>query len=250
MKKLFSILLSFSFGGLGAQITIDNSIKAKDNDTLHILNLGTPVDSTNLISVNDIRENVPLFFTGSLVNDTFMLQLDSSLIELKKGLPVYISSSNENVSSLFIKVNGTTYNVKKNNGYPISGSEVVAQKVCIFIFDGTAFIFLNSELPKCPSTFAQPNTSYCIEKGERPGNFWTAVTTCNSLGYRLCSWSEWYYACQKAGTGMTQITNNWEWINNGQNEPTDGKTVGYGKCYRTTHQALSTNYFFRCCLSY
>lgn len=235
---------------VSGQVSIDKSVKSVSGDTLSIENLGYPADSSNLISLGDIQSNKPLFFSSALINDTFAVSIDSNLFILKKGLPLFITSTNENTAGLVVKVNGISYSVKKNNGYPISGAEVIPSKVCILVFNGNHFVFLNSELPKCPSSFAQPNTSYCIEKNERTGNFWTAMITCNSLGYRLCSWSEWYYACQKAGLGMTGLTNNWEWINNGQNEPTNGKVVGSGICEKTTHQILTNNGFYRCCLSY
>jgi hypothetical protein len=249
MKNLITILSLFIFQFGMSQIEMNNVIKPTPNDTLHIKNIGIPADSTNLISVHDARINKLVFFEVNLQNDTFSIIMDTNTVKIRKGITVYIKSNIANSGNVTLKLNSDIYPILKSSGYEIGSGEILANKVCVLIFDGTSFIFINPELTACPTTFAQPNNSYCIEKTERSGNFWTAVNTCNNLGYRLCMWSEWYYACQNTNLGMTGRTNNWEWINNGQNEHYHGKVVGNGACTNNTFSTFTNSNFYRCCLS-
>jgi hypothetical protein len=217
---------------------------------MQIRNVGFPIDSTNLISVKDARENNVIFHELNLINDTFYINnLDTGLMEIKNGMPLLISSLSENTGTVTIAINNTFYPVVKNNLQPLSTRDVAINKMCIFILHENKFILMNEDFTSCPPGFAQPNESYCIEQNERTGTFWNAVSTCNNLGYRLCSWSEWYFACQKVGLGMVGRTNNWEWVNSAQNEPSQGKGVGNGGCTKNVHRVLTTNDFFRCCKS-
>jgi hypothetical protein len=92
--------------------------------------------------------------------------------------------------------------------------------------------------------------SYCIEANERPVAHWfNAAGTCQSIGGRLCTPSEWYGACAAALPGLNQSTNNYEW--------TDAVSAGVGtglgtllgqySCMASTVEPLANNRTFRCC---
>jgi hypothetical protein len=65
----------------------------------------------------------------------------------------------------------------------------------------------------CRAGFVEINAAYCMEMNERAAaNLWQAMVICNTNNARLCRWGEWYYACQKTGTGLIGMTGgNWEW---------------------------------------
>jgi hypothetical protein len=68
------------------------------------------------------------------------------------------------------------------------------------------------------------------------------------LGARLCSWSEWYFACQQSGDlALVNMTNNWEWIKWAKNEPYQAAGVGNANCTKTVHRSFVNLDFFRCC---
>jgi hypothetical protein len=250
--KYFLLITSFLIflAEAKSQTEINNSIKPVQGDSLRIENVGIPNDSTELVSVKNARNNLVLFYTATNSGDTLFIQTDSSLFRISEGCVLYVQSNLDNSGSVSIKVNGVPFLINKNNDQALDRRDIIPQKILVLVYSENKFILMNPERPKCPSGFVQVNDSYCIEVNERQASFWNAIGVCNGLGARLCSWSEWYYACQKGGLGLTNLTNNWEWVNQGQNEPYTGKVVGSGKCNITTHQNLTANIYYRCCFSY
>ena len=97
------------------------------------------------------------------------------------------------------------------------------------------------------------NKQYCIDDNEQSSgtavNFWTASQNCIAADKRLCTLSEWYYACQNTpGTWNVGMgTDDFEWIEFGG--ANNGTVVGNGSCTTTTTDNLNANYAYRCCFS-
>lgn len=104
----------------------------------------------------------------------------------------------------------------------------------------------------CPAGFEAVNDKYCIQKEEQTAlNWFEANVQCAELNAEICSWSEWYVACQKSSLNLSNMTDNWEWINDGGDDQSNhAKAVGEGKCTsdNSFKAELSTN-AFRCCFS-
>lgn len=247
-----TILLFFLFCNSWAQIEINNSIKNIPGDTLQISNVGIPNDSTELTTLNYVRNSNSIFITGNLINDTLSGNYDTTLYSIQTGLVLFVVANQTNASKLVLKLNSNYYPVVKNNSFQVEKGEVIANKIMLLAFDGTKFIYLNATRGNCPTGYSKVNDQYCIQKTERQGSFWTAMSNCASEGSKLCSWSEWYYAClNRSALGLTQMTNlNWEWINQSQNEVYQGKAVGRGKCDITIHRDAVTLDYYRCCFDF
>ncbi len=105
----------------------------------------------------------------------------------------------------------------------------------------------------CPANMSPANTQYCIDDNEQSSgtavNFWTASQNCIAADKRLCTLSEWYYACQNTpGTWNVGMgTDDFEWIEFGG--ANNGTVVGNGSCTTTTTDNLNANYAYRCCFS-
>lgn len=250
MKFLLQIFLLFQFAQLNAQTTIDNSIRSNGSDSILIKNVGLITDSTNLVSANQLQSNFGQYFVSTNVLDTLIIQREKDLYNLSNGLVLFVQSSTQNTGNVFLKMDNQVFPIYKRSGINLDPNEILPQKVLILYYRDSTFTLLNPERSICPTGFVKVNKSYCIQKNETSGTFWNGVITCNALGARLCSWSEWYYACQNTTLGLTGRINNWEWVNSGQNEPSQGKIVGSGKCDITQHGTLNTNYGIRCCFSY
>ena len=94
------------------------------------------------------------------------------------------------------------------------------------------------------------NTQYCIDDSEQgTGDFWAAASGCIAADKRLCSLSEWYYACQNTSGAWNgaQATNDYEWIEFGG--ANSGTAVGNGGCTVTTTYNFATTLTYRCCYS-
>ena len=104
----------------------------------------------------------------------------------------------------------------------------------------------------CPAgDWSSINDEFCIEVNERAADsWWNAAKTCGDQSAHLCSWNEWYYVCQKAGSGTINMTNDWEWTDDGQagGAPT-ATIVGNGGCTASSTDSMSNSKTFRCCFS-
>jgi hypothetical protein len=109
-----------------------------------------------------------------------------------------------------------------------------------------------TSMRECPAGgWSEINEEFCIEVNERTGDtWWNAAKTCGDLNAHLCSWNEWYYVCQKSGSGTINMTNDWEWTMDGIAGGTPKATVvGDGSCTNSGTNSMSANTSYRCCFS-
>jgi len=100
----------------------------------------------------------------------------------------------------------------------------------------------------CPGGFTSVNAEYCIETNENvgsPGTFWVASDASYAAGARLCSWSEWYMACNNTG-GLSNMTNDKEWIDAEGLASTSARRAG-ASCTNCESWNVGTSSTFRCC---
>jgi hypothetical protein len=91
-----------------------------------------------------------------------------------------------------------------------------------------------------------PGTNYSIEINEHAASIWfDAVVLCRSLGAKLCSWEQWYYACS-LGLPLNGIISNLEWT-----EDNTGSlmvlTLGDSNCTGMASESPWSIRGFRCC---
>lgn len=101
----------------------------------------------------------------------------------------------------------------------------------------------------CPSGFVGVNAQYCIEADEHaPANWYDANTACVNAGARLCSWGEWYSACNLTA-GLNNMKNNWEWVDESGNSIWVTAVGGNGNCTGNDNKEDISSYSYRCCYS-
>lgn len=103
---------------------------------------------------------------------------------------------------------------------------------------------------ECLDGFIEVNTSYCIEENEHsPANWFNAVKTCADLNAQLCSWSQWYYAAQNTSLPLSNISDNWEWVDDGGDDKSNNaKAVGFGSPEADdSFDVVEVVNSFRCC---
>lgn len=93
--------------------------------------------------------------------------------------------------------------------------------------------------------------TFCIETDDQPSaDFTSASVTCSGINdatygrAHICSHSEWYTACAH-GSGLTDMTNNWEWVDIAT-DSASGISEGNGGCGNRTDNNNSNA--VRCCL--
>ena len=118
------------------------------------------------------------------------------------------------------------------------------------IFDGTNYQLVSSSKRQCPVGFIDVNDEYCIEEFEHPNaDWWESAQDCHDRNAKLCTWAQWYYACQDASLGITDMTDNWEWLNCPVNAESQVLIMGNGGCQIGNVAGASTNKKHRCCYS-
>jgi hypothetical protein len=251
MHKYLTIIFSILTFQCYSQIEINNSIMAVPGDSIQISNLGLVTDSSALISLDRTRKNNHLFFESNIISDTAYISIDTTITNIKSGLVIYLKTLNPNSGKLILRINNSNFEVLKNNGSILNAGDMIIDKVSLLIYNDGVFHYLNPERGNCPNGFVQPNKKYCIQINEQLGNFWQSVDNCLSNNYRLCTWSEWYYACSKrVDLGLNGMINNWEWVNQAQNEEHQAKGVGSGKCEIAYHWGFTGILGYRCCFNY
>ncbi len=109
-----------------------------------------------------------------------------------------------------------------------------------------------TSLKDCPAgAWSAINEDFCIEVNENGADtWWNAAKFCGDQNAHLCSWNEWFYVCQKTGSGTINMTNDWEWTNDGQAGASPTATiVGDGSCTSSDTDNMSNSKSFRCCFS-
>lgn len=250
MKYLFTILVLGLSLISNAQIYIDNEVElTNSNDSLRqIQNLGDVYDSTNLVSAKEIQ-NSELIFMETVGKDSLIGFTKLGFNPYNAGNSFIVKIDSTITGNLIININGYGYrNILKNVNDTITQGDLVAGQIIHIIYDGANFQMANWIEDFCPSGFVKVNRSYCIERDDNPSaTLWIAMQECEDKGARLCTWHEWYYACQKTGLGLNQMTNNYEWINAPVNNPNQCGAMGDGDCITGVSAAHNNNFKYRCC---
>lgn len=173
------------------------------------------------------------------------------------GTQLVISVPTTSPGAVQLLVNGHgPYAVLSGPNAPLLGEEVPPGTSLSVVMDGTAFHVLNGHVPArrpCPAGTIAVNQQYCIEPGERAAtDFFSAIDSCSSGGLRLCGWSEFLIACQRASElGLLEPIDSWEWTNDASNENNCARIVGGASCLSAGNALVtgSLSREFRCCYS-
>lgn len=243
---LLSILCLQAFG----QINTNKPIILNSQDK-QIYNLGTPTAVDHAVNVKTLQDNTLLYSTAS-GTDTIAVNLTPALTAYERGTTVYLKAANTNTGAVLVNVNQLgLVPVKKNVNRDLTKGNIRAGEIIAIVFDGVNFQLISNNVRSCPSGFVDVNSDYCIEQNERAAQyFFPAQVICSDLGYRLCSWGEWYYACQNTSLSLNTMTNNYEWTNDSANEDDYVRVVGNNSCKAAGNlNGVTFMQPFRCCFS-
>lgn len=150
--------------------------------------------------------------------------------------------------------------VNADGPYPVliaPGSALLADQVSgmptlSLVFDGVAFQVMNGrahERRTCPAGMVAVSDQYCIDIAQQDTtDFFAAGTACVAQNKRLCSWGEWYGACQQTATlSLQNMTDNWEWTGDAANEDNGVRIVGPTCSSAGTWSVINAPQCYRCC---
>jgi Tfp pilus assembly protein PilX len=101
----------------------------------------------------------------------------------------------------------------------------------------------------CPTGLVDTGSDYCIEGTESStATFISAASNCGNKGFRLCSPSEWYYACTKKSSLNPQLTiTNPEWVDDIVYNTEIRYVVIGSSCSVITNSQSGSPKNYRCC---
>ncbi|HBI01759.1 MAG TPA: hypothetical protein PK559_11270 [Ignavibacteriaceae bacterium] len=232
MKIFFCIVIgAFGFSiESKCQIFINNKIVIA-NDSATIRNLADPSQPNDPLPARFYQNGTLLSATSKNTNGVLEITPFFQMDSLISGIifRVYLSDS---IPSDSATIYNRGYTIKRTDEKRINKADFPAGRIIwVSIINNNIFISSGIGQNGCPLGFVAANNNYCIQINEIPViGYWTLNLYCESLGGKLCTWGEWYYACQKTSLGMINTTNNWEWIDGAQNHSNAGTLLGNGAC--------------------
>jgi hypothetical protein len=253
MKNIFFILfLFFIYSDSSAQIEISKPVIFIDPDDQNSIidGLAPTTDPGDLVNAKEIILNRHIYASANISGDTLKASFPVNFEEYYLGMRIYIKfpdTESQHVKYLKIDnldpviiIRGTTMAIK---------NDWKKEQIFTFIYSGSSFILLKRKLRECPDNFLEINNSYCISKEELgTGFFHEAVVACNNLNARLCTWSEWTYACFIHISSLQNMINDFEWIDSGAVSESGAKVTGGGTCrYNGSRNTTTQISSIRCC---
>ncbi len=257
-KKIISLPSLFLLSTtLLAQVEIDNSIllEGTSNTDKQVTNIANPTNINNTLNVENLQTNYTNFGTAISNGDTINVNLPIPPIAYSKGMKIlFISPLTSLNQAYYIKIDSLPIvELQKSDTNLLNPYDLILGQVIMAVYNGNSFQLINaSNTSNCPQGFTAVNENYCIETNENAtSDFWSAIADCKSKNAGLCSWGQWYYACQKTGLGLANMTDNYEWTKDGANENYQVRIVGSGNCEQRSAGDVSTppafDYNYRCC---
>ena len=77
-------------------------------------------------------------------------------------------------------------------------------------------------------------------------DFPEAAEVCGNLGGKICSWAEFYYACERDTLfGLNDMTGDYEWTNSMGNADDNVRVAGWNNC-RSAKEGLARSFDLYC----
>lgn len=253
-RVLNIIILFFALQYCKAQVTVTDSITLNNIDASkrQVENLGLPNLKSNAVNVFTYQSNYLLF--GNILGgtDTLTLKFPVKYEKYYTGMVIYFLALNNNNGSLFVNVDSLGTKEIKVYNRSLNPNEIIANRIIRLMYNGNNFDLQSEPSSPCPNGFTSVNQKFCIEIDERDSlSFYDANIVCGDMNARLCTWSEWKYACDNNGA-LLNIIGNYEWIDDAENY-TGGfigaKVSGGTSCTDNLSQNTSTTNIrkYRCC---
>lgn len=243
-----------------SQVKVDNKLifNSTDSTDNKITNTAVPQESSQGVNAGTVSDDQLVVSPSTQSGDTVNVTLTIFPDTLKAGFMVRFAAADTNGNFTFLKINSLSpFSLKSGLNELVNGVFQPGDMVTC-MFDGNNFQVISiDESFTCPTGFVNVNDRYCIEKNERPlAYFQNAVNACGNRNARLCTWSEWQFACTQDGAlGLNNMRTNFEFLNDASDHSEDVALIGNGgSCNSMDSVAtsiISTSYRrnYRCCYS-
>ena len=171
------------------------------------------------------------------------------------GTQLMVLAPDGSTGDVELMINGSgPYPLVFGSGQAFAPDDLVAGTPLSVVFDGTAFHVMNGSVysrKPCATGMVAANEQFCVDLNERaPLDFFQAAIFCGNRSARLCTWGEFITACTKrVELGLTNATNNWEWVDDATNEDGSARVSGSNQCGSSGNGLVTGSVArnFRCC---
>ncbi len=251
--RTFAIIGSFVWcGSLFAQISVDVPVVLDGPVEQRVINgLGPPVEGTDAISVGTAASGILNWAQPSLDLDTVELTTTPPVPSVAPGLLLrFVANSSMQRPGWLAVDGGQPHPLVRTDGGAVPFGAFRPDVVAEVMFAGNAWVVLNATAATCPPNTTAVNERLCIERTSAPGlKFYEAIARCGDLGGKLCTWDEYIGACSLAGSELTGMFDEWEWIDDTSNHTHSANQVGRLTCMsqRSANAITLMSGDTRCC---
>ncbi|MBS1581542.1 MAG: hypothetical protein JST66_05000 [Bacteroidetes bacterium] len=241
---------------LSAQVHIDRPIRLEGSDAANrqVVGLRDGDGESDALNAGTLRA-APYRYAEVAGTTQWDVTLTPTVSEAHEGLCLLLLSNDGNSGPVIIGLSSAgSFPLLKGPGLPLQAGDVLPGELVSAVFDGTTFQLIaarRQDIRPCPSGSVAVNEQYCIEIAQHDtAEFDVASIACGQQNGRMCTWSEWWVACNKLSTlGLQDMVGDWEWTNNAANADGYVRVVGQSSC---TQAATSVGWgglqrSFRCC---
>lgn len=241
--------------GVCAQVSVDKPVHltAADPEQRQVTGLGSPTQEDALIDLHTARTGSVHWAQAGGTTTAITLSMTPATTAYRDGLRLRFIPA--------IAVAATaTLNVDGLGPVPLVGPEGSAPAVGLLapgrvaevIFSDSVFTISARPTPGCPVGFLQANDRLCIQVSEGANvSIFTAVQQCTAKGAAICSWDEYIHACTLLSGQLTNMFNDWEWIDGTSDHTHTANQAGRYYCgqQRSVSAAEHPNAYARarCC---
>lgn len=172
------------------------------------------------------------------------------------AITVVPTLTNEAAATVDLNGLGPRFIVKQGN-VVLAAGELEPQVPVRVMYDGEYFQLISSVQLQCPEGLSAVTKEYCIsDNAVEATSYFTAAAQCAAQGTRLCTISEWAFACRSM-PGFLATVQEAEWVDHAANYTNGAKLVGAGidgedvasgtGCAFGGQDVPTSNHKYRCC---
>lgn len=254
-NALFLLAQLLVFVAVG-QVSVDRPIELSGQDDAQRQVLGVPnsVAPEAILSAEVEQTNLHRTAQASL-STSWSVTIPGLAGSPQAGTQLMVLAPEGSMGEVEMMVNGSgPYPLVTGAGEAFAPDDLVVGTPLSVVFDGTAFHVMNGSVysrKPCATGMVAANEQFCVELNERgPLDFFQAAIVCGSRNTRLCTWGEFIVACTKrVELGLTNATNNWEWVDDATNEDGSARVSGSNQCGSSGNGLVTGSVArnFRCC---
>lgn len=259
LNLFFLLFLSLSVS-VSSQVLVSKKIILNGEDSLNrtVSGIAFPEKSSNATNAAGLQTSQLIYAKTEGTGNMLDLTIIPAILQYVPGMVINFKISEKNTGPVKIRLSNLPFmDLRKNGIIPLDSFDLDKGLLVTAIFDGDMFQVISPLNRKCPDGFASVNKDFCIQVKEVADtvDWFIATKTCGDMGARLCTQSEWVYACQKTQLlNLINIFDNTEWIDTAGNSVNEAKAMGVDfegnhNCRSGQTAPVSNKNTFRCCYS-